>query len=147
MYSALNIAKFIINHGISQRTPVSNLRLQKLLYFVWVEYYKNTCDKMLFDDEFSAWSFGPVIPIVYADFCMWGGFPITTRQDVSQPTSPDVALIERILERYSAFTTGRLVKFTHEPGTPWSLTFDKGNGNKRTIPFARIMNCERSRLV
>ena len=38
MYSALNIAKYIIDKCTRERYPVSNLQLQKILYYIQREF-------------------------------------------------------------------------------------------------------------
>ena len=38
MYSALDIAKYIIDYSYDRNNSVSNLRLQKILYFVQAEF-------------------------------------------------------------------------------------------------------------
>ena len=40
MYNVKDIAKYIISYSYEQNKPVSNLKLQKLLYFVQGESYK-----------------------------------------------------------------------------------------------------------
>ena len=37
-YSAFEVARYIIHHEAQQNRPVSNLRLQKLLYFVQAKF-------------------------------------------------------------------------------------------------------------
>ena len=37
---ALDVAKYIINKAIDMRSPVSNLQLQKILYFAHLESLK-----------------------------------------------------------------------------------------------------------
>lgn len=38
-YSALEVARYIIHHEAQQGRTVSNLRLQKLLYFVCQDFF------------------------------------------------------------------------------------------------------------
>ena len=39
-YTASDIAKYIVSYCFRKRKPVSNLKLQKMLYYMWIEYYK-----------------------------------------------------------------------------------------------------------
>ena len=48
-YSALEVARYIIHHEAQQGRTVSNLRLQKLLYFVQVQFVVNGHDALLFE--------------------------------------------------------------------------------------------------
>ena len=72
---ALNIAKYVVEVAYQQCKPISNLKLQGVLYFLWNEYYKET-GKYLFYENFYAWSIGPVVPEVYYFYCPWAGTPI-----------------------------------------------------------------------
>ena len=64
MYSAIDIARYIIwyckNHGYT----ISNLKLQKILYFVQAEFLVSAGAPCFYQD-IEAWDFGPVIPEVY----------------------------------------------------------------------------------
>lgn len=42
MYNALDVARYIIDYEATQGRTVSNLRLQKLLYFVQAQFIANT---------------------------------------------------------------------------------------------------------
>ena len=64
------MAKYIISRCSELRNPVSNLKLQKMLYFIWIEFYKHT-GRMLFLDDICAWQLGPAVPIVYYEFCQY----------------------------------------------------------------------------
>ena len=68
MYKAIDIAKYIINKSIDFNRPISNLQLQKILYYVQGEYIKVTKGCKLFDEDLEAWAYGPVVPEVYYEF-------------------------------------------------------------------------------
>jgi uncharacterized phage-associated protein len=42
--------------------PISNLQLQKILYYIQKTFLEN--GMVAFDDEIEAWKFGPVVPAV-----------------------------------------------------------------------------------
>lgn len=98
MYDVIDIAKIIIDYGIRTYSCVTNLRLQYLLYFLWIDYYREHQKELFFNrfkDEkevvgdydikqsspFIASSFGPCSYNVYYRYCCWAGSPITARQD------------------------------------------------------------------
>lgn len=70
-YSALDIARYIINYSIDIGKPVSNLKLQKLLYFVQGNFLR-ILKKPCFYENIEAWKYGPVVPNVYSEFKMYG---------------------------------------------------------------------------
>ena len=78
MYDAVSVAKYVINYCMKKAAPVTNLKLQKILYYLWIEFYKAT-GKPLFNNTIRAWPLGPVVPDVYDRFCAYGGLPIRQR--------------------------------------------------------------------
>ena len=61
MYSALVVARYIIKRCNELNRPISNLKLQKLLYFVQAEFLVGE-GSACFPEEIEAWDFGPVVP-------------------------------------------------------------------------------------
>lgn len=75
MYNALDVAKYIIKFENSNDRSVSNLRLQKLLYFIQCAFiinFKYPC----FYNDIEAWDFGAVIPDVYHKYNFFGSASI-----------------------------------------------------------------------
>ncbi len=138
MNKALNVANFIISYGTKRAEPITNLRLQKLLYFTWVGYFKAHCS-YLFNDFMFAWQFGPVVPSVYYEYCPYGGMPI---DPITDDFSHDYDILCPILDDYLAIPTSKLVAMTHEPGKPWDCIYKKGIGNGKIIPFDLIKRLE-----
>lgn len=141
MYSALDIAKYIISYCSKKDNPVSNLKLQKLLYFLWVDYYKETKSK-LFDDYICAWQLGPVVPEVYYEFCSYAGIPINKTFDCNVEDLKQKNILETIIEKYIDTSAYSLVEKTHQEGTPWSIIYNNGSGSKEIIPFELILKLE-----
>lgn len=63
MYRAEDVAAYIINKQVDDGYPISNLKLQKILYFVQAEFLVSK-DEPCFDDVIEAWDFGPVVESV-----------------------------------------------------------------------------------
>lgn len=57
IYDALDVAKYVINYEASQNRSVSNLRLQKLLYFIQAQFLV-TNHHACFPDKMEAWDLG-----------------------------------------------------------------------------------------
>lgn len=139
-YTVMDIAEYLVTHYTSLQKPISNLKLQKLLYFVWVDYYKNT-KNYLYTEELQAWPLGPVSPAVYHRFAAYGGMPISKKYQVCIDNKTK-NLIDTALSKYGGCSAGRLVARTHRPNTPWSLIFRDGDGNRDTISFRTIIENE-----
>lgn len=96
MYSALNMAKYIIDKCTRDKYPISNLQLQKILYYIQKEFLQH--GSMAFPENIEAWQFGPVVPEVYRQYCGFGALPIRMRYAVVvQPN--DENIINPIIEK------------------------------------------------
>lgn len=68
MENVLDVAQFIIQEYKNiAKTPIDEMKLQKLLYFAQRESLALT-GKPLFSDEFEGWKYGPVCPAVRSLF-------------------------------------------------------------------------------
>ncbi len=120
MYSAISIAKYIIAHESASNRTVSNLRLQKLLYFVQAQFLVTT-GSACFSDPIEAWDFGPVVPTVYHEYKIFGSSNIPCFVDcdgVLDISTSDKSIIDKMVDRCSKYTTPTLVSFTHDQ-RPW----------------------------
>lgn len=133
MYTAKDIAKYIVNKCIKDNRPVSNLQLQKILYFCQKEYREMT-GLVLFNDDFEAWPYGPVVPSVYKTFSLFAGMKINREMEMDVSIDPETRnIIDPIIEKYSSFAAWDLVSITHRRGDVWDQVFQNGKGNRSTI--------------
>ncbi len=77
MYTALDIAKLVLTMSANRKVPVTNLKLQLILYQLYVDFYRQT-SKILFDDKFVTSIYGFKVEEVYYEFNIYGGHPIET---------------------------------------------------------------------
>lgn len=140
-YNAVDIARYMIKSAELNGTPLSNLKLQKILYFAWKSYYEET-GEWLFDDHFHAWQFGPVVPEVYYEYFMFGAAPIAEglleKFDSSVISSEDRSFVDDMIKKYAKESVFKLVDLTHKSGEAWDRTFRGGLGNKNIISFNDI---------
>ena len=142
-YQAKEVARYIVDYcdEVLQK-PISNLQLQKILYFVWIDYYREK-GKELFTDNIYAWQLGPVVADVYFEYCSYGGVPIHTLQKKdSHISEPDKTTINELVKKYINDSVYKLVQKTHAPGKPWHIIYDNGAGNKKKIPLELIKRLE-----
>lgn len=122
------ISKYIINYFYSKNLPISNLKLQKLLYFVQAQFLvkKNT---PCFPEEIEAWDFGPVVPEVYRKYKKFGSSNLPFEQSQSFfITKNDKELINGILDKCSHYSATELVGITHRQ-TPWLKAYQPYQSN------------------
>lgn len=128
MYTALEVAKYIINKCIGLGRPISNLQLQKILYYVQGEYMSKTNGEPLFEDNFEAWQYGPVVPKVYYKYNIYSASEITDVQQGEDIPQNVRNIIDNKIEEKSKYSAWNLVEQTHSEA-PWINTFDSGRGN------------------
>lgn len=132
MYSALDVAKYIIDYEASQGRTVSNLRLQKLLYFVQIAFLA-TKDSQCFNDDLEAWDYGPVVPEVYRKYKIFGSTMIPTavsnRDQINTVIgNNDQQIINSMLDLLQKCTTRELVEISHAQD-PWKNIYVPGANN------------------
>lgn len=127
MYPVDLIARYIIWYEGSNDRPVSNLRLQKLLYFVQINFLA-ALGEPCFTDRMEAWDFGPVIPSVYRTYKRFGSMAIQQNDfDYADEIEPwDQSIINDMLDVCAAKSTSELVRLSHSQ-EPWQ--------NARSNPF------------
>lgn len=132
MYTALDIAKYVVTKCSNDGCPISNLHLQKILYYLQKEYLQNGTTG-LFVDEIQAWKFGPVVESVYFYFCSNGASAIDKKYDISIDTS-EKSGIDQVIDIYKLINPWELVQRTHKPEKAWAKIFSNGAGNYQIIP-------------
>lgn len=141
-YSACDVAEYIIYYSHSIGESVSNLKLQKLLYFVQGEFLKS--GKECFLEEIEAWDYGPVVHEVYKKYKVYSGgnIPYIVAKDISGISDDDKAIIQKVVRRYRKYSTYELVKIALDQD-PWKIFYVKDRINtisKKTIREYFSMN-------
>lgn len=126
---ALELSNYFVERASEiDENDLTNLKLQKLLYFAQGEYLARKGDK-LFDDSIEAWELGPVVRDVYDKYKICGSFPITVFDIPNKRVSIDPkvkSFLDNIWDKYGKFSAAYLVNLTHKKETPWAKNFEKG---------------------
>lgn len=140
-YDPRAIANLIIANCKSAERPVTNLALQKLLYFAHGLYLLRN-RKPLVQGYFEAWQHGPVHPAAYAAFKNWGSRPINEfaqRKDIRTGVFhkievPDdreaLRIIAMTVDSYGSYTAGQLVRLSHAKNGPWDVVLQRSASQK-----------------
>ena len=128
---ALPLAGYIVQHCIDKNTPVTNLQLQKILYFVQLQSLKETDFKepIMEDPQFEAWLFGAVIREVYYAYCANGGLPIIKVAPESGiiPSDKEVPeYVKNIVDIAMQLRSWDLVAISHRDGGAWKTVYQEG---------------------
>ena len=137
-YDARAICNLMLDEAMATNINVSNLALQKLLYFAHAKHLIET-KAPLVTGYFEAWQFGPVHPSAYNAFKKAGDAPIGFRAVRRNPlTGLETALeipsstavrqtLKFVILAYGRLTPGRLVEISHAKGAPWEFVVNQAD--------------------
>ena len=120
MYSAKEIAKYILDYSEDRDVCINNMRLQKLLYFVQAAFLIEK-NRKCFDDDIVAHDSGPIVPEVREEYS-WSGVASIPSDGTSgkyyEILEEDVPLIQNIVQHFEKYSTTQLVQITTDQ-LPW----------------------------
>lgn len=147
MYNVLDICRYIINYSNEKDYGISNLKLQKLLYFVQAYFLCFSPKKQpCFKEKIEAWDFGPVVPEAYHEYKQYGSGDIpqidsflhfdpndiweTTRVFYRNITirDEDKKMIQGVVDNFADFSATDLVTLTHNQ-SPWKDVYRSHQNN------------------
>jgi len=116
-YGALDVAKYCLYYCTKIGNPISNLQLQKILYYVQAKFLVER-NAPCFKDAIVAWKYGPVVESVYHNYKYNFADAIKVKSNTSEISVQDQTLINDICDIKSACDAFELVRATHEED-PW----------------------------
>lgn len=131
---ALDITPFVINWCHDNNTSITNLKLQKLLYFIQGEYCRHEHGRII-DDDFYAWQLGPVIPAIYDRYSIYSAAELP-REEVTTLSYDIKNFLASVLSVYGKHSAWSLVDLSHEQD-PWKYNYQIF-GKNSLIPFDAI---------
>lgn len=129
MYKALDLACYVANeYAIKYKKEISNIKLQKSLYFLFAYWggfmaqsklgkVEETFDypEYLFNDEIEAWTYGPVIPKVYHDFTnYYNESKVINIQTILKANEFVKSFIDDLLSEIFPLSDFKLVDISHD---------------------------------
>lgn len=119
--NAIEMAHYILGYASRKQIPVTNLKLQKLLFFCQ-GWYLASKGSLLFSESFEAWPKGPAIYDVWSAFKGFGKNPIAVLpKDID--LNGDEDMVNGILDLYTPIDEWVLVRMSH--GKSWNAA--RGN--------------------
>lgn len=134
-YGVLDVSRYIINYSNLKDYGISNLKLQKILYFVQA-YFLIQTSHPCFKEKIEAWDFGPVVPKAYCEYKQYGCGDIPTTKSFIMIdkdniwnskrvkfkeiaiSDDDKSLIDKVVDKFSEYSATDLVELTQHQ-TPW----------------------------
>lgn len=113
-YKAIDIANAFIQKAQEKDIELSNMKLQKLLYYLQ-GWYLAVKGEEVFPEEFKKWAWGPVVPPVYNKFRSYKadsikqphGTPTNIPEDISKA-------MDFVLKHYGRYTAVQLADLSHK---------------------------------
>ncbi|MCL9804966.1 DUF4065 domain-containing protein [Flavobacterium amniphilum] len=132
IYTPRQIADFFLYVGKDDQS-MTPMKIIKLVYIAH-GWSLGLYNKPLITESPQAWKYGPVIPSLYDEFRQYGNQKI----DIPVPENPiqdekTNKLLEKIWNTYGKYTAIQLSAMTHEPETPWSITWEKAKKQYKTL--------------
>ena len=138
-YSAIAVANYFIDKSLSNNCPVTNMKMQKLVFFAHAVYFHER-HQPLISDPITAMQHGPVIISLYTHLKKYGSSPIKKKIEIAQETDdlfpswetviPCIrqedtntrAYLNRVWEKLSPLQAWQLRAVSHMEGGAWYTT-------------------------
>ena len=124
-YDALELSKKVISLAEENGLYISNLQLQKVMYYIQGNFMKEF-NKKAFLDNIECWEYGPVIKKIWSTFNVYGSSPIRGINSQLNITEDEKCLIISILKDKLSMNVWRLVDETHDE-LPWKNANHSGS--------------------
>jgi uncharacterized phage-associated protein len=155
MVPAEVVAKEFVNMGMASGTPVTQMQLQKMVFFAQ-GLHLALHDDPLCSEPFFAWKFGPVVPSIYQLYKKWGSSPIVEKpvqEHTVHPNAPETPVLSST-EREAIDYTWEITKnldgitlsnWSHAANSPWAQAY--ANGENTIISNAIIKEYFEQNLI
>lgn len=115
---AISLSHYVVKLFNEKNENVTNLKLQKVLYYIQGYFYKEF-GKPAFFEEIRCWPYGPVVPISYYEFNSSGSAPLKSKRNIKLIVNRrEEQLIQKIVCKCIKIPSFKLVEQTHGED-PW----------------------------
>jgi uncharacterized phage-associated protein len=144
-YTTFDLAAYIVKFAFDKTEPVTNLALQKLLYFFQYASLVVMDKPLNRSIQFEAWQYGPVVRDIYYHYRIKGScliYPDDSFNDKYKEMKNYFGKLNDYLAKWVKFNPWRLVDISHKPGGAWYKTFHSNQNGIAVIPIELIKNCD-----
>lgn len=129
---ALDISVYIVKQFNKECQPITNLKLQKVLYYIQMGHLQEY-GFPAFDDPIEAWRHGPVIYDIYSRFKRYTSMPISMddvyiRQVNENLDKTCMSVCDKIIKKTLLLDPWKLVELTHQTEA-WKKNYVSGFNN------------------
>ena len=130
MYDVLDVAAYVINKYWLHGSPITNLKLQKILYYIQ-GYCLRRNNAPAFFERIYKWPYGPVVPEVYFNYNTSRSRAIPELSDESidrlnrifKRDRATTRVIDEVILKSFTLTAAQMVAMTHKEA-PWTQAKD-----------------------
>ena len=121
MYSGYELSKYVLQLCEFLSKPITNIKLQKILYFLQIDYYRKFKVRLIKED-FYCWYYGPVLKSVYYEFKKYGILPITGLTAEIEISDKDAIWLYNSVNRYLQMSLYDLIELSKK-SDPYKYSF------------------------
>lgn len=130
IYKVLDVSRHVINYSNEKEYGISNLKLQKILYFIQAFFLVSTSEQC-FEEKIEAWDFRPIVPEAYREYKQFGSGDIPSisyiidfnNEDIWESKAikykdniilkPDKQRMESVVDKFADYSATDLVSIIH----------------------------------
>lgn len=135
-YSSLQVANEFLK--LAQKDPtavrdISNMKLQKLVFFAQVLSVCMDIEQPLVANNFHAWDYGPVSPLLYKKIRRFGSEFLSLNSPSVREVFAEceavtdaraLSIINAVWRRFKQYTSVQLSMLSHRKDSPWEVVYN-----------------------
>jgi uncharacterized phage-associated protein len=147
--NAQDIATKLLKLSIETGEALTNIKLQKLLYYCYAWFLVKTKNsKELFSNSIEAWKYGPVVPEIYHFYKSFGSDSLRIEEDKVdlsfekrkvEFSKEEEEIISDVFFTYASKSAMELVHLTHREA-PWIQAYSGSKTKKDVMNRDRIFS-------
>lgn len=137
-----DIARYVIDKCYTDGDPVSNIELNCILYLLQIFYFKKF-KRFLFDEDFRAARFGPILPTVYFNYCGAGACSLRIKDPEARGiwNAEEKELVDSVIEKARKNNPWEMATNPKGYGKAWAEVFKNHKIGNGIIPRDLIVEC------
>jgi uncharacterized phage-associated protein len=141
------IANFVLDLAKAESCSVSNLVINKVVFFVHANYLVEFGEPLV-SAKVEAWEYGPVFRELYKEFRGFGDQPISKYAErlsaetgkrercLYSLTADEREFLEAVTRKYIRLSPSALVALSHEKGGPWDQVWNHVTSTNATMSIS-----------
>lgn len=129
MHNSISVANKLLSLASAKGDTVTPMQLMKLVYLChgWM---LGIHGKQLVKEPIEAWLYGPVIPSLYQATKHYRSSAVCALDGIADTyNETESSLIGEVYDKYGMHSGPALSALTHQPGSPWHITWHKYGKN------------------